>query len=106
MTWTTLNPMEMNLFIALICSMFLAAFAFAFWINYELAIRCWFLNLAWALRLRLERLQLWFVYRLPRWVIRWAVVRATLHATSGKWSNEVVSSVTATTVMDRWEERS
>ncbi len=53
---------------------------------------------------RLESLQLKIVWHLPRWVIRWAVVRATLHATNGKWSGEIVNEIPATEVSKRWGE--
>lgn len=42
-------------------------------------------------------------YRLPRAVIRWAVIRATAHATMGQWSDVPVSEVTAFEVLERWD---
>lgn len=54
------------------------------------------------LRMR-ERLIMKFVWALPREVIRWAVVRATAHATMGIWGTEHPASVSAFAVMDRWE---
>jgi hypothetical protein len=53
---------------------------------------------------KLERLERKVVWLLPRWLIRWAVVRATLHATNGKWGKTVVPKITALEVMERWEE--
>ncbi len=55
-----------------------------------------------AIRLR-EKWLMKFVWALPREVIRWAVVRATAHATMGPWGMEHPGAVTAFTVMDRWE---
>ena len=61
------------------------------------------LSFQWRLTRIVEDAQMWLVWRLPRWLVRWAVVRATLHATSGQRSNEVVPEVTAIEVMQRWD---
>ena len=53
---------------------------------------------------RLEGMQRKAVWLLPKWVVRWAMVRATLHATNGKWSKEIVPNVTSIEVMKRWDE--
>jgi hypothetical protein len=52
---------------------------------------------------QIERLQMKLVWMLPRWVIRWAVVRAIAHATTGEWSNQVVPELTAMDAMQRWD---
>lgn len=41
---------------------------------------------------------------LPRNVINWALTRAWAHATTGQWSDEEVSGVTASEMIKRWEE--
>lgn len=51
-----------------------------------------------------EAIQRKFVWALPHWAIKWALVRATLHATNGKWSNQVVPKITAVEVLKRWDE--
>lgn len=51
-----------------------------------------------------ERLVMKFVWALPREIIRWAVVRATAHATTGQWGMDHPGRVTAFEVMDRWEQ--
>lgn len=54
---------------------------------------------------KLERLQRKIVWLLPQWLIKWATVRAILHATNGKWGNTVVPRITAVKVLDRWGEQ-
>lgn len=53
-----------------------------------------------------EKLIIKFVWALPHEIIRWALVRVVAHATSGKWGMTDPSSITAFTVMDRWEKGS
>ncbi len=43
------------------------------------------------------------VWRLPKPLIRWATVRAIVHATSGEYSNTVVPDVTAMDTLKRWD---
>lgn len=49
-----------------------------------------------------ERLQLWIVYCLPRWLIYWAGIRLIAHATQGKYGNQVVPRLTAMDALKRW----
>ena len=51
-----------------------------------------------------ERLQLWIVYRLPRWLIYWAAIRLIAHATQGKYSKQVVPRLTAMDALKRWSD--
>jgi hypothetical protein len=96
---------DLNLFIALICSMFAIAGVFVFFINYELTIRCWFVNLAWSFREWHETTLLRIVRRLPRWLVYWCAVRLMAHATQGKWSNQCASDLTAIEALQRWNDK-
>lgn len=53
---------------------------------------------------KVEKLQRKIVWALPSWLIKWAVVRATLHASNGKWSKDLVNEIPAVEVLSRWEE--
>lgn len=48
----------------------------------------------------------WLVKWLPKWVIYYAVIRAGVHATTGKWANTITPEVTIIEVMERWAEQS
>lgn len=50
-----------------------------------------------------EALIMQFVWAMPRVFIRWAVVRAVAHASTGKWGMEHPGRLKAFEVMDRWE---
>jgi hypothetical protein len=53
---------------------------------------------------KIESLQRKLVWHLPHWLIMWAVVRATLHASNGKWSKDLVNEIPAVEVLRRWDE--
>ena len=40
---------------------------------------------------------------LPRRIIAWALIRAWTHATTGRWEREIVSTLTASEMIKRWE---
>lgn len=46
---------------------------------------------------------MWVAWRLPKPLVKWALVRATVNATTGKWASQVLPEVTAVEVMDRWD---
>ena len=45
----------------------------------------------------------WIAFKLPKGLVYWASLRLLAHATSGKYSNEGVPSVSAIDAIDRWE---
>jgi hypothetical protein len=51
---------------------------------------CWAMKIAW---------------RMPRWVVKWCLVRAVAHATTGKYADTVVNGILAQDVLDRWEDK-
>lgn len=50
----------------------------------------------------LERLLMWFAWKLPRRLVYWTVVRATVHATTGPYSSVIAPDVRAQDVLERW----
>jgi len=49
-----------------------------------------------------EKLQLWIVYHLPKWVVYMAAIRLMAHATVGEYSNQVVPELNAMDALKRW----
>ena len=47
----------------------------------------------------------WFVWLLPRDVIKWATVRLFAHGTSGKYAATHPDTLTLFTALDRWQEQ-
>jgi hypothetical protein len=58
-------------------------------------------------RYRLRRLQEWLAlkiaYLLPRTLVMWCAVRVMTHASTGRWSNQVVPELTCMDALKRWE---
>lgn len=50
-----------------------------------------------------EKLQMWFAWRLPKWLVKWAAVRLMAHATTGEYGSTVVPELTAMDALKRWE---
>lgn len=40
--------------------------------------------------------------RLPRRLVYWALIRAGVHATTGRWSNQLVPELTFFEALERW----
>jgi hypothetical protein len=49
-----------------------------------------------------DKLQMWFAWRLPKWLVEWATVRLVAHATTGVYSDTVVPDLTAMEALRRW----
>lgn len=49
-----------------------------------------------------SRIMNWIAYRLPREVVYWATLRLVAHATTGKYSEQIVPELTAMDALDRW----
>lgn len=47
----------------------------------------------------------WIANKLPRQVIYYTLIRAYVHATSGKWKNQLIDSLTPITVLQRWHKK-
>lgn len=55
------------------------------------------------MEVRGTKLAMAIVWWLPRWVVYWCSVRLMAHATTGKWSKQVVPELTALDALKRWE---
>ena len=52
-----------------------------------------------------EKILTWFVWRLPKKIVMWSFVRVTAHASTGKWSNQIVPDLTAMDALKRWNDQ-
>lgn len=59
----------------------------------------------WLLRRPLQRLLLWFVWRLPRSLVMWCYIRVGAHATTGQFSNTIVPEIGMMEALARWDVR-
>ena len=59
--------------------------------------------LRWNLMNSGMNIKIWIVDRLPEWIIYYSLVRAGINASTGKYSNQVVTELTLIDVMKRWE---
>lgn len=50
-----------------------------------------------------DKLVMGIVWRLPRWVIYWAVIRFWAHGTTGQWGNTHPDELTWSEACKRWE---
>ena len=49
-----------------------------------------------------DRVAMAIVWALPKWVIKWALVRATAHGTTGQYSGQIVPDLTCMDALKRW----
>jgi hypothetical protein len=59
----------------------------------------------WHIERRRERLIMWVVWKMPKWLVYWASIRLISHATTGKYGNQIVPELTATDALKRWEDK-
>jgi hypothetical protein len=52
----------------------------------------------------IEKIKLWIVWHLPRWMIYWSSIRLMANATQGKYSNQIVPELLAMDALKRWME--
>ncbi len=50
-----------------------------------------------------EKVQRKIVWLMPRKLVMWAFIRVVSHATTGKWSNQVVPELGAMEALERWD---
>jgi len=53
----------------------------------------------------IEMVSKWIAYHLPKQVVSYCLIRAWIHATSGRWSGTDASLIEASVVLRRWEEK-
>ena len=54
----------------------------------------------------MNKIAQWIAYHLPRRIVYWCAIRATVHATIAKseWQRDDVTKITIPTVLSRWDE--
>ena len=51
----------------------------------------------------MEKMLIWFVWRLPRRLAYWCAIRVISHATTGPYSDQVVPELYAMEALKRWD---
>ena len=51
-----------------------------------------------------ERAAIAIAWAMPRWLVKWCVVRVFAHATTGRWSHQEAPALDYATAMRRWDE--
>lgn len=51
-----------------------------------------------------EKIEQWFAWHAPRWLVYWCTIRCAAHATQGKYSKQIVPDLTMMDALKRWEE--
>lgn len=52
-----------------------------------------------------EKILTWFVWRLPKKIVMWSAIRVVAHATTGKYSGQIVPDLTAMDAVKRWDDQ-
>jgi hypothetical protein len=66
-------------------------------------MRSWFkYSVVPSLRRRVEKVKLWVAWHVPKWLAYWCTIRVGAHATTGKWSNQIVPELTVADALQRW----
>lgn len=55
------------------------------------------------IRVKLENFQIWLVWLLPRWLIKWATIRLIAYATTGVYGGTEVPKLSAMDALNRWD---
>lgn len=50
-----------------------------------------------------EKLQFWFAWKMPRWLVYFCSIRLIANATTGKYSNIEVPKLNAMDALNSWE---
>ena len=45
----------------------------------------------------------WLAWKLPRSLVYWCAIRVVAHATTGRWSSQIVLELLAMEALDRWD---
>lgn len=51
-----------------------------------------------------ERMLIKIVWKLPRKLVMWSAIRVVAHATTGKYSRQIVPKLTAMDALNRWDD--
>jgi len=49
-----------------------------------------------------EKITIWLVWCLPKYLVMWCYYRVAAHASSGKWGNDGVPDITMMDAIERW----
>ena len=63
----------------------------------------WF-ELKYQIHKRYERALLWFVWRLPRTIVKWSYIRVAANATTGRYENTIVPELSMMDALQRWDD--
>jgi hypothetical protein len=50
-----------------------------------------------------EKIIMWIVWRLPKWMVYWSTIRLFAHATQGEYGTTIVPELKAMDALQRWE---
>lgn len=50
-----------------------------------------------------EKLQFWFAWKMPKWLVYFCSIRMIANATTGKYSNTEVPKLTAMEALERYQ---
>ena len=53
-----------------------------------------------------EKIKLWFVWKMPDWLVYWCSIRLIAHATQGPYGSTNATELTAMDALDRWNDES
>ena len=62
-----------------------------------------FENLKFRLEVKKQKLMIWFVWKLPKWLIYYSSLRLLAHATTGKYGKTTESELKAVDALLRWD---
>lgn len=51
-----------------------------------------------------DKIYHWIAHKLPHRLKKWCAVEVIVHATSGKYSSQVITELTAMDALKRWED--
>ena len=52
-----------------------------------------------------DRIKMFLVWRLPKWIVYWCVIRVGGYASTGQYSNQIVPDLTLIDALKRWEKK-
>ena len=51
-----------------------------------------------------DKMVMWIAWHMPKWLVYWCSIRLMAHATTGKYGNDIVDSVSIMDALKRWED--
>jgi hypothetical protein len=49
-----------------------------------------------------DKVKMWFAWHMPKWLAYWCTVRLGVHATTGRFSDQIVPDLTYMDALKRW----